>query len=101
MRYRLCSRWRQFSRPKVRLLDDEEQPLKSAMSQLKTRKRYRSISSHPLEGKRPRSSSASTTNVDTTPDVTSRKIVTDGTGTRKSAVTVLTAAEGTTVMRTG
>jgi len=101
MRCRLCSRWRQFSRPKARLLDVEERPLKSAMSQPKTKRRCRSISSHPLEGKRPRSSSPSTTNVDTTHDVTMRRIVAVGTGTRKSAVTVPIAAGGTTAMRTG
>jgi hypothetical protein len=50
-RCRLCSRWRQFSRPKARLLDVEERPPKSTMSQPKTKTRCRSISSHPSREK--------------------------------------------------
>ena len=38
-RCRRYSRWRQFNRPKARLLDVEEQPLKSAMSHPKTKRR--------------------------------------------------------------
>ena len=99
-RYRLCSRWRQFNKPKARLLDDEELPLKSVMSHPKTKRRYQSISSHPLEEKRPRSFSPSTTNVDTTHGMTSRKIDAAGMGTRKSAVTAHIVAGGTTATRT-
>ena len=54
-RCRHYSRWRQFNRPKAQLLDVEEPPLKNAMSQHKTKRRYRSISSHLLEVERPRS----------------------------------------------
>lgn len=100
-RYRLCSRWRQFSRPKVRLLDDEERPPKSTTSRPKTKKRCRSISSRPLEGRRARSSSPLTTNIITTHDATLRRIVAVDTGTQKSAVTAPIAAEGTTATRTG
>jgi len=101
MRCRLCSRWRQFSKQRAQPPDVEGQLQKSAMSQPKTKKWYRSISSHPLEGKRPRSSSPSTTNDDTTHDATSTRIVTVGTGTQKSTVTVPTAAGGTTATKIG
>jgi len=101
MRCRLCSKWQQFSRPRARPLDVEERPQKSVMSQSTTKRRCQSISSHPLKGKRPRSSSQSTTNDDRTHDATLTSIVTIGTGTQKSAVTVPTAAGGTTAMRTG
>ena len=87
-RCRLCSRWRQFSKPKARLLDAEELPLKSAMSQLKTKRKCRSISSHPLEGKRPHSFSPSTISVDTMRGATLKRIDAVGTGTRKSAVLI-------------
>ena len=100
-RCRLCSRWRQFSKQRARPPDVEGQLLKNAMSQPKTKRRCRSISSHPLEGKRPRSSSPSTTNVYTTRDATSTRIVAVGMGTRKNAVTVPTAAGDTTATRTG
>jgi len=95
-RCRLCSRWRQFSKPKARLLDVEELPPKSAISHPKTKRRCQSISSHPLEGKRPRSFSPSTISVDTTRDATVKRIDAVSTGTRKSAVTAPIAAGGTT-----
>jgi len=86
---------------KARLLDIEERLQKSMTSRPTTKRRCRSISSHPLEGKRPRSSSLSTTNVDMTHDATLKRIVAVGTETRKSAVTAPIAAGGTTAMRTG
>jgi len=100
-RCRLCSKWRQFSRPRAWPLDVEEQPQKSVMSQPTTKRRCRSISSRPLEGKRPRSSFPSTTNDDTTHDATSTRIIAVDMGTQKSAVTAPTAAGGTTATRTG
>ena len=51
MRCRLCSRWQQFSRPRARPLDVEEQPRRSMMSQPRTKRMCRSISSRALEGK--------------------------------------------------
>ena len=51
-RCRLCFKWRQFSKPRARPLDVEEQLQRSAMSRPRTKRRCRSISSHPLEGKR-------------------------------------------------
>jgi hypothetical protein len=93
--------WRQFSKPKARLLDAEELPLKTAMSRLKTKRKCWSICSHPVEGKRPRSFSPSTISVDTTRGATLKRIDVVGTGTRKSTVTVPIAAGGTTAMRTG
>jgi len=100
-RCRHYSRWRQFNRPKARLLDVEEPPLKNAMSQPKTKRRYRSISSHLLEVERARSFSPSTISIGMTRDVTLKKIDAVGTGTRKSAVTVPIAVGGTTVMKIG
>jgi len=100
MRCRPYSRWRQFSKQKARPLDIEGRPQKSAMSQPKTKRRYQSTSSRPLEEKRPRSSSPSTTNADTTHDAISKRIVAVGTGTRKNDVTAPTATGGTTAMRT-
>jgi len=66
-----------------------------------TKRRCRSISSRPLEGRRPRSSSPLTTNVGTTHDAILKKTVAVGTGTRRSAVTAPIVAGGTTAMRTG
>jgi len=86
---------------KARPPNVEGQLLKNAMSQPKMKKRCRSISSRPLEGKRPHSSSLSTTNDDMTRDAILKRIVAVGMGTRKNAVTAPTAAGGTTVMRTG
>jgi len=34
MRYRHCSRWRQFNKPKVRRLDDEELPQRNVTNSL-------------------------------------------------------------------
>ena len=103
MRCRLCSRWWQFSRPRAQPLDVEEQTRRSVMSQPRMKRRCQSISSHPLEGKRQHSSSAtpSTTNDDTTHDATSTRIIAVGMGTQKSAVTPPTAAGDTTATRTG
>ena len=99
-RCRLYSRWRQFSKRKARSLDVEGRPRKSAMSQPRTKRRYQSISSRPLEVKRPRSSSTSTTIDDTTHDAILKKIVAVRMGTRKNAVTAPIVAGGTTAMRT-
>jgi len=67
------------------------------------KRRCRSISNRPLEGRRQRLSSTtpSTTNGDMTHDVTSMKIVDVGTGMQKSAITAPTAAGDTTATRTG
>ena len=102
-RCRLCSKWRQFSRPRAQPLDVKEQPRRSVRSRPRTKRRCRSISSCPLEGKRQHSSSAtpSTTNDDTTHDATSTRIIAVGMGTQKSAVTAPTAAGDTTATRTG
>ena len=72
-RYRRYSRWRQFNRPKARLLDVEGQPLKSTMSHPKTKRRCQSISSRPHEEERSRSFSLSTISVDTTPSAWGRR----------------------------
>jgi len=102
-RCRLCSRRRQFSRPRARPLDVEEQPQRSVMSQPRTKRRCRSISSHPLKGRRQHSSSTtpSTISDDTTLDTTSTRIVVVDIGTQKSAVTAPTVAGDTTATRTG
>ena len=85
-RYRLCSRWRQFNKPKAQLLDDEELPLKSATSRLKMKRRCQSINSLLLEAERPLSFSPSTISVGTTRGMTSKRIDAADTETRKSAV---------------
>ena len=100
-RCKLCSRWRQFSKQKAQPHDIEGQVPKSAMSQPKTKRRCQSISNRLPEGERPRSSSPSTTNNDTTRDATSTRIVAIDMETQRSAVTAPIAAGGTTAMRTG
>ena len=97
-RCRLCSKWRQFSGPRARPLDVEEQPRRSVMSRPRTKRRCRSISSRPLEERTQHSSSTtpSTISDDTTHDATSTRIVTVDVGTLKSAVTAPTAAGDTT-----
>jgi len=102
-RCRLCSKWRQFSRLRARPLDIEVPPRRSMMSQPRTKRRCRSISSRPLEGRRQHLSSTtpSTINGDTTHDATSTSIVAVDMGTQKTAVTAPTAAGDTTATRTG
>jgi len=85
---------------KAQILDDEELPLKSAMSHPKTKKRYQSINYHPLKEERPRSFSPSTISVDTTRGMTSKRIDAASMGTRKSAVTAHIVAGNTTATRT-
>ena len=102
-RCRLCSKWQRFSRPRSRALDVEEQPRISVMSQPRTKRRYQSISSRPLEGRRQRFSSTtpSIINGDTTHDATSMSIIAVDMGMQRSVVTAPTAAGGTTATRTG
>ena len=100
-RCRPCPRWQWFNRRKARPLDIEERPLKSAMSQPKTKRRCQFISSHLLEEERPCSLSPSTISVDTTRDAILKRTDAVGTGTQRSAVTVPIAAGGTTAMRIG
>ena len=82
-RCRLCSKWRQFSRPRAQPLDVEGQPRKSVRSRPRTKRRYRSISNHPLEGRRQRLSSTtpSTINGSTTHEATSTSIAAVDMGT--------------------
>ena len=102
-RCRPCSKWRRFSRPRARPLDVKEQPHRSVMSQPRTKRKCRAISSRPLEGRRQHSSSTtpSTISDDTTHDATSMRIITVDMGTQKSTVTAPTAAGDTTATRTG
>ena len=73
------------------------------MSWPRMKKWYRSINSHPLEEGRQRLSSTtpSTINGNTTHDATSTNTVVVDMGTQRSAVTVPTAAGGTTATRIG
>jgi len=64
------------------------------MSHPKTKRRYQFINCHHLEEERPRSFSPSTISVDTTHDMTSRRIDAAGMGTRKSTVTAHIMAGG-------
>jgi len=57
------------------------------------------MSSHPFEEERPHSFSPSTISVDTTRDVTLKRINVVGTGTRKSAVIAPITMGGTTVTK--
>ena len=102
-RCRLCSKWRQFSRPRAQPLDVEERPRRSVLSRPRTKRRCRSISSRPLEGRRQHSSSTtpSTISDDTTHDATSTKIVAVDMGMQKNAVTAPTAAGDTTATMIG
>ena len=50
-RCRLCSKWRQFSRPRAQPLDVEEQRRKSVRSQPRTKKEVSVHQQPPLEGK--------------------------------------------------
>ena len=102
-RCRVCSTWRQPNKLRAQPLDVEGQPRRSASSRPETRGRYRFIRSRRLEARKqcPSRSASSTIEDSMTLDMTSTSIDAADTGTLRSGATVLTAADVTTVMRTG
>ena len=102
MRCRVCSTWRQLSKPRAQPLDVEGQPQKNASCQTETRGRCWFIKDHPLKvGKRrPSGSASSTIEGSTTHDMISTSTAAEDMGTWRNVAIAFTAVGVTIATKT-